>query len=69
MVGGGGGNAPPGRKARNRWKRSRSRRYRLASKESMHVLFVNVAGALDQAAFADGVGKIKSLMPPQHLDQ
>lgn len=34
-----------------------------ASKESMHVLFVNVAGALDQAAFADGVGKIKSLMP------
>jgi hypothetical protein len=33
------------------------------SKESMHVLFVNVAGALDRAAFADGVGKIKSLMP------
>lgn len=33
------------------------------AREYKHVLFVNVGGALDGAAFADGVGKINSLMP------
>lgn len=33
------------------------------SKDTEHVLFVNVAGALDRAAFSDAVGKVKSLMP------
>jgi|GEM_PF-4448399 len=33
------------------------------SKDTEHVLFVNVAGALDRDAFADAVGKVKSLMP------